>query len=119
MKIKTRYLLTALALIVFLLFAYGSKEEEINPAELDSEAFVISQHFVKQRLRSPSTADFPFLDYTSVHLDSGRYKVTSYVDAQNAFGGEVRTYYKAILKYNSGDWADYRSWTLEDLKLNQ
>ncbi len=119
MKFKKQHLLLAATIFIFIFLAYGSKDEEPNPAELESKAFIISQHFVKEKVKAPSTAQFPSFDFQSIHLGEGRYKVTSYVDAQNSFGAMIRTNYTAILKYNSGDWADYRNWTLEDLKLDE
>lgn len=77
------------------------------------EAMAIAQQFVEGRLSSPSTADWPWVsaDDVVVDLGGGRYRVTSYVDSQNAFGGTIRTHYVCVLRRNSGG----TGWTLEGL----
>jgi len=71
-----------------------------------SYAFVYSKYFVEERLRSPSTADFPFSEYTSSYLGDCTHSVSSYVDAQNGFGAVVRQYYTAKMQYdrNKDEW---------------
>jgi len=76
-------------------------------------AFIQSKDFVTKRLKSPSTAEFPMLDFSAESLGGGRYRVKSYVDAQNSFGAKMRTNYTCILRV-SGD-----SWTLESLDLDE
>lgn len=48
-------------------------------------------------LRSPSTVDHPVLDVDIRKSGSG-YEVRSYFDAENGFGGTVRTNYSAKLE---------------------
>jgi hypothetical protein len=73
-------------------------------------AFVMSQQFLKDRLKAPSTAKFPLYDAACVtDLGDGRYKVTSYVDAQNSFGAMLRTRYVCVLRKST----DGDQWNLE------
>ena len=81
-------------------------------------AFVIAKDFVQQYLKSPSTADFPLLDFTSTHLDDNRYEIISYVDAQNSFGAEIRSNWQATTQYNGGESADPNNWILVELIIN-
>lgn len=69
-------------------------------------AFVFSKEAVRSNLHSPSTANFPFLDYTSVSLGDCKYKISSYVDSQNGFGATVRTNYSATMQFSkaTGIW---------------
>ncbi|KYN90801.1 hypothetical protein ATY35_20680 [Vibrio cidicii] len=80
-----------------------------------TEAFHHCRNFVQQQLLSPKTASFPSIwdvkDYTT-HLGGGRYRVRAYVDAQNAFGAEIRTPFVCIVKYE-GKY----SWRLESLEM--
>jgi len=46
-----------------------------------------------------------------VSLGGGRYRVQSYVDAQNSFGAMIRTRYDCTVHWIGGD-----RWKLEDLK---
>lgn len=65
-----------------------------------TEAFVMSQSFVKQQLRSPSTADFPYSNKASiVPGENCTYAVASYVDAQNGFGATVRSKWYTVVQY--------------------
>jgi hypothetical protein len=114
-------------LIILFIFIVGlivsdatDDNSSSNPAtqleqDLSSYAFVISQNFITSTLKAPSTADFPFLDFTAENLGNNRYKVTSYVDSQNGFGAMIRSNWQTVLKYNSGDTANPSSWILEKM----
>lgn len=68
----------------------------------ETMAFVMSQGFVRARLRSPASAEFPYLtdrQTSSFALGDCRFHVASWVDAQNAFGGTVRTNYSLKIRY--------------------
>jgi hypothetical protein len=68
-------------------------------------AWVYMQEFVKRRLSSPKSASFPFGGHRSVvALGEGRYRVTSYVDAKNAFGVEVRTHFIGVVRRTPAGW---------------
>lgn len=77
------------------------------------------QNYVKDRLHSPSTADFPFLGDQVTTTGNDSYVVRSYVDAQNGFGATVRSDYVCQIRFNGGEDADQRNWTLLDLTVNQ
>lgn len=88
-----------------------------RPMREDDEggAYVWARDFVRQRLKAPRTAEFPSV--WNVHFtDMGdrKWRVVSYVDAQNAFGAEVRTYYDAVVRYVGKD-----RWELISLKMAQ
>lgn len=97
-------------LVVFLIFGLigGEDTETEKRARQDREcfdeiaAFVFSQQAVENRLRSPSTADFPGITHRDVavrSLGDCRHTVIAFVDAQNGFGATVRTYYSTIMEY--------------------
>jgi len=71
-----------------------------------TEARVVCKKFVKARLKSPSTAKFPYISPDEVLiLDKGCYGITSYVDAQNSFGAIMRTHFRCIVEKNdTGGW---------------
>ncbi|MBC3621890.1 Uncharacterised protein [Vibrio metschnikovii] len=105
--------------IIWLLPINDSSPDRIKNTSKDShssvEAAHICQQFVRERLLSPRTANFPSLVATSRHttdLEGGRYRISSYVDAQNAFGAEVRTQFICTVKYE-GEW----NWRLENLDM--
>jgi hypothetical protein len=63
--------------------------------------FVKAQDHVREQLKAPATASFPWFDY-KVYETSDGYIVSSYVDAQNGFGANVRTQWYCKLT-KSGD----------------
>jgi uncharacterized protein involved in type VI secretion and phage assembly len=76
-------------------------------------AFTASKSLVRDRLKSPSTADFPWYDKSFVtHRGKGLFEVNAYVDAQNSFGATLRNRYTCILTTKAKD--DWRG--LCDLK---
>lgn len=87
---------------------------EINSPSYKARAFRMAQQFVKERLLAPSTAEFPGYDQDSVeYLGNGTFRVSSYVDAQNAFGVKLRHHYTCVLHKSRED--DY-TWTLKAIK---
>lgn len=76
-------------------------------------AYFASQEFVKDKLKAPSTAKFPWYSEVVVtDLGGGRFRVSAYVDAQNSFGAQIRTRYTCVLK-----GADELNWTLESISM--
>lgn len=106
--------------IIWLINSIGSfdVEQQTKTAPDEAEAYVIARNYVKLALKSPATADFPLFDETSINLGDGRFRSSSYVDSQNSFGATVRSNWTAVVKYNSGEWADSTSWTLEELTID-
>lgn len=65
-----------------------------------------SQNYVKAILMSPTSADFPWFDWNiSLNALSQIATVSSYVDADNAFGTEVRTYFTLMYKINGNNYS--------------
>lgn len=82
------------------------------------QAFIISQNFVTQALKSPSTADFPSSEYNYHLVGEKTHVITSYVDSENSFGAMLRSKWTVSMTFNGGDWADQNNWTLETLVVN-
>lgn len=80
------------------------------------EAYGMIEEFVTKRLRSPGTADFPSVwDGKADHvtaLGGGRFRIKSWVDAQNAFGGTVRTDFTGEIEFEPPS-----TWRLISLEL--
>ena len=76
-------------------------------------AWVWTMGFVKERLKSPSTADFPHV-WNVYFADMGNrtWKVAAYVDAQNSFGATIRTRFISVVKYVGND-----RWVLVSLDM--
>lgn len=85
-------------------------------SNLDSAAYIVSQRYIESILKSPSTADFPFMDFTATHLGDGRYRVTSYVDSENGFGAMIRSDWTVLMTYKKdGSRTAPSSWELEEV----
>jgi len=80
-------------------------EKNTEPEDLSTEAITCSQEKVKSMLRSPSTADFPWLDY-DVSKWGDVYAVLGYVDAENGFGAKVRQNWQCKVTFPTDDWLD-------------
>jgi hypothetical protein len=92
------------ALAVFANFVYCAASTPETPTDYGPMAASRCKEFVRARLRSPSTADFPFLDYTAIQHGADTFAVRSYVDAQNAFGGIIRSQYVCRVLRQGSDW---------------
>ncbi len=105
--------IAALAVISWLVG--GSNSSGDGGARSDSAeavgAWVICQQFIEDRLKAPSTAEFPsgYSQYTT-RLSSTRFRVDAYVDAENSFGAMIRNEFSCTVVYQGND-----RWRLEDL----
>lgn len=94
------------------------KVDQANTQNEDKStmAFIISQEFVKLSLVSPSTADFPAMDYQHKKYKDQVYEISSYVDSQNKLGATLRTNWTVTLQYIGGNEASRASWKLLNIK---
>ena len=76
--------------------------------EVAAITVVLCENAVKETLRSPGTADFPFGHVMNVTHSGGRHRLISHVDSQNALGGVVRTRFSCVTEGRGGDVDDYR-----------
>ena len=79
----------------------------------------MAQQFVKEKLKAPGSADFGgvFGDYQDpdqvvTKLGGDKFRVRAWVDAQNAFGAQVRTRFVCELEYVGND-----RWRLTNLEF--
>jgi len=102
-----------LAMCIFM----GDGDNTLEPDKPDKiGAITAAQYFVESQLISPSSAKFPWGGQTvigDIAVDSGRFKVESYVDSQNAFGAMVRQKYWCVVQYD----AETEEWVLESLSF--
>lgn len=78
-------------------------------------AYVICKDFVRDRLRAPRGARFPSVSRAGVdELGGNSWKVRAWVDAENAFGPEVRAKWECVVVY-AGDG----EWRLERLDIEE
>lgn len=96
--------LGVLALVISLCNSGGGSEAP-SPDDGDAlSAYVVCQQFVEEQLRAPGTADYPqTYSEATTDLGGGRYRVNSFVDAENAFGALIRTRFVCTVEHVSGD----------------
>lgn len=88
----------------------------VAPAPKAFDACVMSHIFIKRQLKSPATADFAACNDPETYvapLAGNIWKVSSYVDAQNAFGATLRADYSTEMRYNPAT----DKWTLTNSSL--
>lgn len=119
-------LLIILGLIALGIFGnvIGSDNDETTPRAAtykepnDACAYVIAKGFVKNRLKSPSSADFPFLDFQAAKLDNGNWAVRGHVDAANSFNAMIRMEWLVEMKYQGGDPYSNSNWELVNIAMD-
>lgn len=107
----------AIIIVIIILFAIFS-DKSINKDHVKSVAYQISKQYVKENLKAPSTADFPFDDYKSWIFDDSTVVIKGYVDAQNTFGAQVRQNYRIKLKWKD-DYDVYTNWQLIEFNFEE
>lgn len=61
----------------------------------------MAEKFVRDRLKAPSTAKFPWYEESSVTISGEcEFVIRSYVDAQNSYGAMLRSDYVVKLQYD-------------------
>ena len=76
-------------------------------------AYVKSHTFVKPRLRSPGSAEFPEVsEVTTEYVGDCRHSIRAYVDSLSATGGTLRTRYVATMRYAGQD-----TWAVDELRI--
>ena len=101
-------------IIILFLFYVGSLSSGgetsgyATPTKID--AWVMAKQYVRENLKSPGSADFGslFSDYQDpdavvTDLGDGRFRIVAWVDAQNAFGAKVRTYFICEIEHLGND----------------
>lgn len=93
-------------LAIFVFLAVGSTEESDSNSGPDKvEAMTMAQSFLEERLKAPSTADYPWVTSDEVvsRLADNKFRYRSYVDAENSFGAKVRTHFDIVVQYVGED----------------
>lgn len=90
------------------------QEEAKKPENRKKNIYYGVQEEVKNKLKAPSTAEFPIYNESFVEqVDKTHYKVNCYVDAENGFGAKIRNNYTCDIEYEYEDDSDYYIKNLE------
>jgi len=101
-----------------IMWAYNSLSGDPKAqSDHSSMAYIQCKDYVKDRLKAPSSADFPFLADRITKVSDNHYIVESHVEAQNSFGVKLRSDYYCDIEL-VGEYAGSKtSWNLIGLKL--
>jgi hypothetical protein len=96
MKKQLLHISSILVIFAFIFLAFGSDDDNSSSSTETNKmlAYSYAEDFVKQRLKSPSTAEFPGLFEKANHiteLGNDEYRINSWVDSQNGFGAMIRS----------------------------
>lgn len=95
-----------------------AKRERLCSDRGADRALSAAETFVRRSLRAPSTAEFPGRNDPAVRVErvaDCRFRVSSWVDAQNSFGAMLRSRYVAEIRYDSVT----DEWRREDLAMER
>jgi len=99
-------LLTMVLVLCIIGMATGCKSSEQSADDLRyGNMKNIVETYVSGQLRSPSTAKFDnnLLEDNITELGGNRYQYNGYVDAENGFGADVRTYFTLTARDEGND----------------
>lgn len=106
--------LATVSICALILIGCGEKKpRDVTQGGEETMAFIMCQTPVKNSLKSPSTAKFPYAHDDGVrirHTGDGEYSVRGFVDAQNGFGAQLRTVWYCSIKETPD-----KKWKLLDL----
>lgn len=67
-------------------------------------SYLYARDFIKNNLKSPSTAEFPsFNEVSHKYLGNCTHNITGHVDAQNSFGAMLRNKFDVTVRYNKSN----------------
>lgn len=107
-------------IIIAIATCGGDNEIKTPKSEVtNTRAWQIAKDMVRDKLKSPSTADFPWAeDGYRIEKDS-IITIQGHVDSQNSFGAMIRMNFIIKMQYKGGDWADRWNWQeLEFVNIN-
>ena len=112
-------------LAVWALIAFNSSSSSTSSdTKTDSSAWIMAQHFVSNRLKSPSTASYGWQVPSKCVVASGtnRWRVSGWVDSHNSFGATIRSDFSCVIVYHTDDlWKrenGNKPWELESMTMD-
>ena len=101
LKILLPIFAVLIGLLVILSTAAKKKNPQSDEPDYKYSAYAYSKELVREKLKSPLSADFPLYDSSFVTKKRDTYTVIAYVDAKNSFGTKVRTNYVADIIFTN------------------
>ena len=101
---RTAIVILILTVIGALIYV-NNKDKTKTPTKTETyiSCYTYSQELVKDKLKSPKSADFPWYSDNFIKEKGNTITVTAYVDADNSFGANVRVNYIATIQVKNGE----------------
>lgn len=98
--------LIAVGLAAVAINSAVSGESEPSADEQRYVAHAACADFTRDRLKAPGSADFPEYDDRGVTITSSGslHRVSSFVDAENGFGANIRTFFTCEVRDTGDGW---------------
>lgn len=94
--------IAGLIILIFLLGGFDScssgGSHSSSPSNINATCYYYSQRLVKEKLKSPKSAEFPKYTAEFISRDGDTVTVSAYVEADNSFGAHVKTNYIATIQ---------------------
>lgn len=103
--LKRSAIVVAIIAAIGVLIYVDNKDKTKTPSKSDTyiDSYYYSQELVKDKLKSPKSADFPWYSDSFIKEKGDTITVTAYVDADNSFGANIRVNYIATIKVKNGE----------------
>lgn len=109
----------AILVCILLFFLAGSRGGgESAESSLISLAHIHCNSYVSDRLVSPSSAEFPMLDFLSNKVGNNHYVIMSSFQAKNRFGVLLKGQYSCNIEWNGNDMGSRNNWKVISLALD-
>lgn len=98
-------------IIVFLSTIFSSDTRTVD--KYDAEVF--AEDFVKEKLKSPSSAKFSSTSEKDIkEIEDNVWEVSGSVEAENSFGANIKNNFIVEMEYDP----DHESWMLNNISIN-
>ena len=101
-----KHLASLFTILIFIFIAFASGDSDSSSSSEDLLAYIYAEDFVKQRLKSPSTAKFAGTFEKRDHITQvgdREYRISSYVDSQNGFGATIRSKWSCTIYFEGNN----------------
>jgi ribosomal protein L37E len=101
--------IVVIGVLIFILYLIGASSEDDSSSSSSSGStnkflsYTYAEDFVKKKLKSPGSAEFPGTFEKADHITElgyNKYKIISWVDSQNGFGASLRTRFSCVIEFN-------------------
>lgn len=109
----------ALSLVMWTYNSLSAPGDKNAQTDYSAMAHIKCNDYVKERLKAPGSADFPFFADRATKISDNHYIIESHVEAQNSFGAKLRQDYYCDIELVGEYSGSNNSWSLKELRLKE